>query len=96
MKKGYYLISAVIIFSGCSNWLMPYKEDFSCQLGAGAGYCGSVLENYNRVQKKLETITEGNATFNANIFDKTVDKDILEAMWLKQRSAEKQQRMINE
>ncbi|CUU90055.1 Uncharacterised protein [Campylobacter hyointestinalis subsp. hyointestinalis] len=80
-----------LVFSGCGSWLMPYKEDFSCQLGAGEGYCGSVIENYNRVQQRSggNIIKENNSTFSPNIFDKSVDKDILEAMWLKQRAAQK-------
>ncbi len=37
------------IFAGCSM-MLPYKEDFVCQKGAGEGLCGSVNEVYEETK----------------------------------------------
>ncbi|MCK9473673.1 lipoprotein [Sulfurimonas sp.] len=46
MKKIIFLISTVLVFTGCS--FMPYKENFSCSGDVNAGSCGMVRDNYNR------------------------------------------------
>ena len=53
MKKTLLMIvipATAILFSGCSNILMPYKSDFKCQKGAGLGVCNSISENYEILQ----------------------------------------------
>jgi len=42
---------AVIIIQGCAI-LMPYSEEFSCNMGIGEGYCGSVSDGYEYSIKK--------------------------------------------
>jgi hypothetical protein len=43
--KIFTLIITMLIFNGC--WLMPYKENFSCNSDLDAGRCGMVRDNYN-------------------------------------------------
>ncbi len=53
MKKNIFLLVVIsIIFSGCANILLPYKEAPSCSQGKNNGYCGSVSDVYKVTKKK--------------------------------------------
>lgn len=79
MIKCLIFLTFAIYFSGCGDWLIPYKEDFKCNLGAGEGYCGSVVENYKRMENNDEIIQ--NNSFNTDKFI----KDVNESIWLQNK-----------
>ena len=91
---------ATLVLSGCSL-LMPYKDEFRCNKGVGAGYCSSMSENYEEIQKNIGTKSskvqknedessikkDSEATSSAQSCQKCDDTN--EAIWLKQRELEK-------
>lgn len=58
MKHIIYVFMIALIFSGC--WMMPYKNDFSCNGDIGAGTCGMVRDNYNYEANKESNFTYQN------------------------------------
>lgn len=83
-------------FLGCSNMLMPYKDEFRCNKGVGSGYCASMSENYEEIQKnsnskspkkQIKEETQ-NTTIEQSSSCQKCD-DTTEAIWLKQRELEK-------
>jgi len=55
MKNSIFLMMIIIvIFNGCSNVLLPYKEKSSCSQGKYNGYCGSVSDVYKVTKKKYQ------------------------------------------
>ena len=92
---------ATLVLSGCSL-LMPYKDEFRCNKGVGAGYCASMSENYEEIQKSQKISRKPrNQSFEDGNYSKqdiktigemsTCQKceDTNEAIWLKQRELQK-------
>lgn len=87
------LISATLLISGCSNILMPYKSEFKCQKGAGLGVCNSMSENYEVIssgQLQDQNVTTNNLLTYSTENECLKCLDMSEAIWIKQRTIEKQ------
>ncbi len=63
MKQFILIIVAMFFLSGC--WLMPYKNDFSCNADIGAGKCGMIRDNY----ESKDNNTKFNYLFEKNKID---------------------------
>ena len=47
MQNKFLILVFILFFTGCSTKIfMSYEEQALCNLGQGAGYCGSVSEVY--------------------------------------------------
>lgn len=91
---------ATLVLSGCSL-LMPYKDEFRCNKGVGAGYCSSMSENYEEIQKNIgtksskvqktedESSVKKDSETTSSVQSCQKCDDTNEAIWLKQRELEK-------
>jgi hypothetical protein len=50
MKKAMLLVITLAALAGCSV-LMPYEENFACQVPSGVGVCGSITDVYKETTR---------------------------------------------
>lgn len=88
MKLNNLLLLTLIAFSGCSI-LNPYNENFKCNIGAGEGICGSMSQNYSKINNNFDS----NQTIVVDRLnddqDCCFDQEI-EALWINQKRLDNQ------